>query len=163
MIGETYQSIKHQETHLLTATGKMLAKNKGIKQVLTDNVPNEDINQFTVDISKTYKLDYVVAMNMNGIRLTHPNLEKIGKPFQGGDENQVLKGKEVISTARGSLGKSLRYLIPVYNGKKTNRCTGRGYKTDNVKSSCFSIQKELHYCINILYIDKFSCSKCYFN
>ncbi|OHY30557.1 hypothetical protein BI362_04680 [Streptococcus parauberis] len=115
MIGETYQSIKHQETHLLTATGKMLAKNKGIKQVLTDNVPNEDINQLTVDISKTYKLDYVVAMNMNGIRLTHPNLEKIGKPFQGGDENQVLKGKEVISTAKGSLEKSLRYLIPVYN------------------------------------------------
>ncbi|KYP16861.1 hypothetical protein ADO04_00891 [Streptococcus parauberis] len=31
MIGETYQSIKHQETHLLTATGKMFAKNKGIK------------------------------------------------------------------------------------------------------------------------------------
>ncbi|MEK5288943.1 sensor histidine kinase [Streptococcus sp. FSL R7-0212] len=153
MIGETYQSIKHQETHLLTATGKMLAKNKGIKQVLTDNVPNEDINQFTVDISKTYKLDYVVAMNMNGIRLTHPNLEKIGKPFQGGDENQVLKGKEVISTARGSLGKSLRYLIPVYNGKKQIGALAVGIKLTTLNQVVFQSKKNyttaLIFCILI--------------
>lgn len=55
---------------------------------------------------------------MKGIRLTHPNPKNIGKPFQGGDEEAVLAGKKVISTAKGTLGKSLRYLVPVFDGDK---------------------------------------------
>ncbi|MCY7673329.1 two-component system sensor histidine kinase DcuS, partial [Bacillus altitudinis] len=51
----------------------------------------------------------------NGIRKTHPNPQKIGKRFAGGDEKPALQGKEHISTASGTLGKSMRAFVPVYN------------------------------------------------
>lgn len=60
-------------------------------------------------------LEFIVVMNMNGIRYTHPVKSKIGKKFEGGDEERVLKtGAEYVSTARGSLGTSVRAFAPVY-------------------------------------------------
>lgn len=118
MLHDTHQSIKNQETHLLTSTGKMLASHQAIKELLLNNQPNAKTTAYTNSIASIYNLDYVVVMNMKGIRLTHPNPKNIGKPFQGGDEEAVLAGKKVISTAKGTLGKSLRYLVPVFDGDK---------------------------------------------
>lgn len=118
MLYDTHQSIKNQETHLLTSTGKMLASHQAIKELLLNNQPNAKTTAYTNSIASIYNLDYVVVMNMKGIRLTHPNPKNIGKPFQGGDEEAVLAGKKVISTAKGTLGKSLRYLVPVFDGDK---------------------------------------------
>lgn len=118
MLHDTHQSIKNQETHLLTSTGKMLANHKDIKELLLSDKPNTKTTAYTNSIASLYNLDYVVVMNMKGIRLTHPNPKNIGKPFQGGDEQAVLAGKKVISTAKGTLGKSLRYLVPVFDGNK---------------------------------------------
>lgn len=118
MLHDTHQSIKNQETHLLTSTGKMLASHQAIKELLLNNQPNAKTTAYTNSIASIYNLDYVVVMNMKGIRLTHPSPKNIGKPFQGGDEEAVLAGKKVISTAKGTLGKSLRYLVPVFDGDK---------------------------------------------
>lgn len=118
MLHDTHQSIKNQETHLLTSTGKMLANHQAIKELLLNNQPNAKTTAYTNSIASIYNLDYVVVMNMKGIRLTHPSPKNIGKPFQGGDEEAVLAGKKVISTAKGTLGKSLRYLVPVFDGDK---------------------------------------------
>lgn len=118
MIHETYQTIKVQETHLLTSTGNMLTQNEEIQKALQKDETNQKLITYCQMVAHDYGLDYVVIMNMKGIRLTHPNPEKIGKPFQGGDEKTALQGQEVISTAKGSLGKSIRYLIPVYDPHK---------------------------------------------
>lgn len=118
MLHDTHQPIKNQETHLLTSTGKMLANHKDIKKLLLSDKPNTKTTAYTNSIASIYHLDYVVVMNMKGIRLTHPNPKNIGKPFQGGDEEAVLARKKVISTAKGTLGKSLRYLVPVFDGDK---------------------------------------------
>lgn len=118
MIHETYQAIKNQEMHLLTSTGKMLSQNQDIIEALDAKNTTPKIISYTNTIASSYHLDYIVVMDMNGIRFTHPNPQKIGQPFQGGDEKNVLAGKEVVSTAKGSLGKSLRYFVPVYSHDK---------------------------------------------
>jgi CitB family two-component system sensor histidine kinase MalK len=41
----------------------------------------------------------------------------VGKPFVGGDEGPVLQGQEHISTAKGTLGMSLRAFTPVFNSE----------------------------------------------
>lgn len=37
MLHDTHQSIKNQETHLLTSTGKMLASHQAIEELLLNN------------------------------------------------------------------------------------------------------------------------------
>lgn len=62
-------------------------------------------------------LDFIVVMDMSGIRLTHPVASNIGRPFEGGDEVRVLtKGESYISEAKGTLGVSKRAFFPVWSG-----------------------------------------------
>lgn len=148
MIRETYQSIKSQEVHLLTSTGKMLARNQLITNNLRADKADSNIINYSNRIAETFHLDYVVVMNMHGIRLTHPNPQKIGKPFQGGDEKEALKGKTVLSTANGSLGKSLRYLVPVYDHKQQIGVVAVGIKLTTLND--VAIKSRKNYTIALL-------------
>ncbi|OPH60722.1 histidine kinase [Paenibacillus ferrarius] len=57
--------------------------------------------------------EYIVVGNRDGIRYSHPLLDRIGKEMVGGDNGPVLEGKSIISKAIGSLGPSLRGKAPV--------------------------------------------------
>lgn len=58
---------------------------------------------------------FVVFMDMDGIRLTHPNQELIGLRFTGGDEINALNGKAYYSEAVGVSGPSIRGFSPIYD------------------------------------------------
>ncbi len=74
----------------------------------------KDIQQFANEIRVATNVEFVVVMDMRGIRKSHPDVNKVGKRFMGGDEGPVLKGKEHVSFARGTLGPSLRYFTPIF-------------------------------------------------
>ncbi|PLY03928.1 MAG: sensor histidine kinase [Desulfuromonas sp.] len=62
--------------------------------------------------------EYVVVGDRNGIRLSHPDEEKIGRRFVGGDLEPALKqGTSYTSEAVGTLGPSLRGIVPVRGGE----------------------------------------------
>jgi len=58
--------------------------------------------------------DFVVVMDTNSIRYSHPELDRIGLRFVGGDEGFALRGAEYISQAVGTLGPSQRSFAPIY-------------------------------------------------
>ena len=58
-------------------------------------------------------VQFITIMNMQGVRLAHPDPTKVGEHFVGGDEDEALTGKEYISEARGTLGDSLRAFVPI--------------------------------------------------
>ncbi len=73
-----------------------------------------DIRSFASEIRKATNVEFVVVMDMNGIRKSHPNPALIGRHFVGGDEEAVLReGREYTSVAKGTLGVSLRAFTPV--------------------------------------------------
>ncbi|SEM70954.1 DcuS/MalK family sensor histidine kinase [Lihuaxuella thermophila] len=74
-----------------------------------------EIQSFTSQIQHMTNVRFIVVMDMNGIRKSHPDPDKIGKRFVGRDEVNALHGKEYISVARGTLGTSLRAFEPIRN------------------------------------------------
>ena len=58
-------------------------------------------------------VEYIVVVGMNGLRLSHPVADRIGKPFTGEDLSPALSDQEIISPAKGVLGPSIRALVPV--------------------------------------------------
>ncbi|MHB8156976.1 MAG: ATP-binding protein [Desulfocucumaceae bacterium] len=58
-------------------------------------------------------VEYIVVVNMSGIRYSHPVAERIGKPFTGEDLTPALSDSELISRAEGVLGPSIRAFVPV--------------------------------------------------
>ncbi|UAT30261.1 DcuS/MalK family sensor histidine kinase [Bacillus badius] len=96
-------------------TSRLVAESEVVRNSLSGERPETDIQPFAEKVRRQSKTDYITVFDMNGIRKSHPAPALIGKPFQGGDEGGVLAGKEYMSTAEGSLGRSIRYFTPIYN------------------------------------------------
>ncbi|MWP45875.1 DcuS/MalK family sensor histidine kinase [Gilliamella sp. Pas-s27] len=73
------------------------------------------IQHDTEQIQKLTQVDFVVVFNMQGVRLSHPDKNKIGQLIVGGDEGKVLKGESYTSIAEGTLGNSIRAFSPIFN------------------------------------------------
>ncbi len=55
-------------------------------------------------IRLTTDVDYIVIIDMNRIRYSHPSEKRLGTVFEGGDEIEAFSQHEYISKARGVLG-----------------------------------------------------------
>ncbi|MED1739554.1 malate sensor histidine kinase MalK [Bacillus swezeyi] len=118
MGAETARDIREQEQTIALQTAEMVAEAPITAQSL-ESGEYKELQHYTGRVQKVTKTEFVVVMDMNSIRKTHPDPDKIGKKFAGGDEKEVLKGHQHISTAKGTLGESLRAFVPVYNEKGT--------------------------------------------
>ncbi|WP_144559900.1 sensor histidine kinase [Bacillus thuringiensis] len=113
---------------------RIVANDSIVIDGLAGKVDTSLIQVYTNKILKSTDVQFIVVMDMNGIRKSHPNPKKIGQHFIGGDEGTALKGKEHVSLAEGTLGVSMRVFIPVFS--ETGEQLGVvavGISADNVK------------------------------
>ncbi|MFC5733944.1 DcuS/MalK family sensor histidine kinase [Cytobacillus gottheilii] len=96
---------------------RMVAISPQVIGALEEPTNQGNVQPFTSEIKELTEVNFVVVMNMEGIRLSHPDPNEIGRHFRGGDEGPVLQGKEYVSTAKGSLGPSLRAFTPIKNAQ----------------------------------------------
>lgn len=88
-------------------------------QIVIDGLNNPSeankIQTFTTKIKNSTNVEFVIVADMKGIRKSHPDETNIGKKIVGDDFYNALKGSEYFSTAEGTLGKSLRVFVPIYD------------------------------------------------
>ncbi|MDQ0191939.1 DcuS/MalK family sensor histidine kinase [Paenibacillus wynnii] len=78
---------------------------------------SEEIQAYTTRITRRNDIMFVVVIDMNSIRYSHPDASYVGKPFAGGGQDIALHGEESVSEGEGTLGKSIRAFVPVYDGR----------------------------------------------
>ncbi|MFD3157673.1 ATP-binding protein [Haloimpatiens sp. FM7330] len=110
--------------------------------VVKNNVGKKDgevkIQQDIEKIRLQSKVEFIVVMDMNGIRYSHPVPKNIGKRFKGGDEEKVLtNGETYVSEAKGTLGKSLRAFAPIYKEGKQVGAISVGMSIEKMHSEIF--------------------------
>lgn len=113
--GLTSRDVQENLAEKATDVARMVANTPLVKDGLIQQDQQAELQKFANVIRKETNVEFVVVMDMNGIRKTHPVENKVGKHFVGGDEGAVLHGKESISIARGTLGVSLRSFTPVFD------------------------------------------------
>ncbi|HEK9101047.1 sensor histidine kinase [Bacillus pfraonensis] len=92
-----------------------------------------EIQMYTNRLLKNTDVQFIVVMDMNGIRKSHPDPQKIGHHFVGGDEGVALKGKEHVSMAEGTLGISMRVFVPIFSETREQMgVVAVGISADNV-------------------------------
>ncbi|MFC7440245.1 DcuS/MalK family sensor histidine kinase [Laceyella putida] len=94
---------------------RMVAHSPLVIDALEGKEDDRQIQSFTSEIGRMTQVKFIVVMDMNHIRKSHPDQTKVGKRFVGGDEDKAMAGKEYISVADGTLGKSLRAFEPIRN------------------------------------------------
>lgn len=109
--------IKEQYSKDLLNVANAISENYIVKEYFSGNnsITNEQLNNEMEFVRIKTNTDFVVVLDMNDVRQSHPLKENVGKQFEGGDEkNALLKGEEYVSEAKGSLGTSFRAFTPVY-------------------------------------------------
>lgn len=112
------ETIKENQEEKATMITRMVAKSRVVKDGLIDEKEKFKVQTYVEEIREATNVWFIVVMDMDAIRLSHPNEWMIGKRFGGGDESHVLEGKEYISISKGTLGTSLRSFTPVYDDDK---------------------------------------------
>jgi CitB family two-component system sensor histidine kinase MalK len=110
-------TIEKSQTEKAVNVARMAAQTPLVIEALSGSENNQEVQQFTNRIKKSTDVEFVVLIDNNGIRKTHPDPSKIGKKFVGGDEKDVLRGREHISISKGTLGRSLRSFTPVFDSE----------------------------------------------
>lgn len=105
----------HQVEEKIKLITDMVARQPEIIQALETPANNEtDIQQLASDIMKDTQVDFIVVLDKNLIRLSHPDQTALGKPFSNiPDAKLALDGKSHFSTKEGILGEGTRYFTPV--------------------------------------------------
>lgn len=92
-------------------------------QMIIDKIQNPTLQNITAIQATTEQtraltqIDFIVIFNMQGVRYSHPDKNKIGQTIVGGDEQRALNGESYTSIAKGTLGDSVRAFKPIMNEK----------------------------------------------
>jgi two-component system CitB family sensor kinase len=71
------------------------------------------IDPIAEDIRRSTHAAFIVVANSKGIRYSHPDPHKIGKPTST-DPSVALSGREYIGVQTGTLGRSVRAKVPIF-------------------------------------------------
>ncbi|MRI64731.1 two-component system sensor histidine kinase DcuS [Gracilibacillus thailandensis] len=130
----TSERIRDNQEEKAQIVSRTVAKSEIVKASLLQKEKTEAIQAYTQEVQTITEMMFVVVMDIEGIRYTHPNPEMIGEYFKGGDEKAVLQGEEYVSVSEGTLGDSLRSFTPIYddNGNQIG-AVAVGISLDNVE------------------------------
>ncbi|GGJ46147.1 ATP-binding protein [Deinococcus roseus] len=126
------------------AISRMVATLPQVKEHLTQRDAVQVINPLVNALQKQVDADFIVVGNRQGIRVAHPLPDRIGQPMVGGDNDEPFAGKEIINTAKGSLGDSIRGKVPVFGVR--NQVIGvvsTGYLLPNLRSLALQVTLSL--------------------
>jgi two-component system, CitB family, sensor kinase len=89
---------------------------------LTAELADGQLQQLATEVQQRAGLLFVVIANDQGIRLSHPNRDELGKHVST-DPSEALAGHEVVDRESGTLGRSVRAKVPVL-APNSNRVVG---------------------------------------
>ncbi len=109
---------------------------------------NRDVDQIqplAESIREETDARFIVVGDLEGIRFSHPIVDRIGKKRVGGDNQRAIEKKEsYVSKAVGSLGPSMRGKSPILDDRgEVIGVTSVGYMLDSVGETISGYQKSV--------------------
>ena len=105
-----------------------------IDQALSEPDPATTLQPFAEAVRRDSGTDFVVVMSTDGVRYSHPNPANIGGRFLG-TIAPAQQGRVVTEHYTGTLGPSIRAVVPVRRGGNVTALVGVGITTTKVDAS----------------------------
>ncbi|WP_236238758.1 SpoIIE family protein phosphatase/ATP-binding protein [Streptomyces sp. CC228A] len=114
------------------AVAETFAHAPGLLEALEQPDPSEVLQPITETTRKRAGVDFIVVMDTDGIRYTHPLPERIGQRFVGTIEPS-LAGRVLTERVDGPLGDEVQAVVPVTNPEgEVVALVSAGLKVENV-------------------------------
>jgi two-component system CitB family sensor kinase len=98
----------------VVAVAEAIARSPAVVQDLHSADPTAGLQPYAESTRVATRVDFIVVMAPDRTRYTHPNPALIGKPFTGSIA-AALAGGRVVEQYHGSLGDSVRTVVPVHD------------------------------------------------
>jgi two-component system CitB family sensor kinase len=123
--------LQAQERMLSVSTA--IAVNPLVLQAATSADPTAVLEPYAERVMAGADIDFITIMAPDRTRWTHPNPAEIGKPYIG-SVDQALGGSPYTEITAGTLGPSVRAIVPVRDGNGTVRAlVASGVTVTNVE------------------------------
>lgn len=99
------------------AIARTVASTPEIGRAFTAPHPERTIQPIAERIRRATGASFIVVANRKGIRYSHPNPAKVGKHLST-DPGPALAGRTYVGVQTGSLGKSVRAKVPLYDSER---------------------------------------------
>lgn len=104
---------KHAKDKMSTIA-KVFATDEQVKDALIQDKTSKDIQALSLEVATISNMDFIVVLDKELIRLSHPNPDVIGQPFSDLDDaRKTLNGESHFSQKKGVLGDGIRFFVPV--------------------------------------------------
>ncbi|RWZ51375.1 sensor histidine kinase [Halobacillus fulvus] len=113
VIGNQIESKEEELGEHGMITGRTVANLPLLQEYLDASEGWKQINPMVERIRTINNTDYIVVLNMNRIRFSHPVEEKLGTVSSGSDEGPAFAEHSYTSKAEGELGVAVRSFVPV--------------------------------------------------
>lgn len=140
---DTADDVRDQQAEKALNIAQAVSRSPEAAQALQAGGQGGSLREYTKEVQEATNMEYIVVMDMNSVRYTHPREDRIGKRFAGGDETEALNGRTYVSTAEGTLGVSMRAFVPVMAGGEQIGVTSVGILTDSIQEDIWADQKTL--------------------
>ncbi|WP_438363904.1 SpoIIE family protein phosphatase [Streptomyces viridosporus] len=116
---------------LSLAVAETFAHAPGIVEALDSPDPTAVLQPRAEAAREQAGVDFVVVMNTDGIRYTHPRSDRIGKQFVGTIE-PALAGEPVVEEIQGTIGELVQAVVPVEDDGVVVGLVSAGITTERV-------------------------------
>jgi sensor histidine kinase regulating citrate/malate metabolism len=97
----------------VVAVASTVADAPSVTEALATADPSVELQPFAERVRADTGVDFITIMAPDGTRFTHPDPEQIGEQFIG-NTAEALEGRTFTETYTGTLGPSMRAVVPVF-------------------------------------------------
>ncbi|NRD27672.1 sensor histidine kinase [Frigoribacterium sp. VKM Ac-2836] len=116
------------------ALATSIADNPYVLDALETSDPSSLLQPYAVALMSDTSTDFVTVMRPDRTRLTHPDPDEIGRPFVG-TIAPALAGESFTETYAGTLGPSVRAVVPIESDGQVVALVSAGVTVDNITQS----------------------------
>lgn len=148
-IGYLLESKKEELGQRSMITAQLVAQMKLVQDGVTERNAAEILQPIAERVRAVNRNDYIVILNMERIRLTHPINERLYTVFRGGDEGPAFSEHIYLSYAKSEQGNTVRAFVPVMN---ENREQVGVVVVGNILPNLATILKELGNAVWLMFL-----------
>ncbi|MFD3546615.1 SpoIIE family protein phosphatase [Streptomyces sp. NPDC058655] len=112
LVLQSRHDIDREARNRSVSVAETYAHSLGLQAALETSDPSAILQPNAEAARKAAGVDFIVVMDTNGIRYTHPKPDRIGKRFVGTIEPS-LAGRVHVESVEGPLGKEIQAVVPV--------------------------------------------------
>ena len=114
---DTSNAANDRATEEVLGISRAVADAPTVLEALSTADPTARLQPYAEQVRADTHVDFVTIMTPDGIRYTHPNPAVIGQRFLG-NTAQAERGGVVTETYTGTLGPSMRSVVPVFDANR---------------------------------------------